>query len=366
MKRKHKSTGFTLVELLVVIAIIGILIALLLPAVQAAREAARRAQCSNNLKQIGLALHNYHDTNKVFCFGEGGTNGGGCGPSNCYRISGWTRLLPFMEQQPLYDTISSQFTSANGTVYSAWGPHPWESNQYTPWYTQVEGLLCPSDPNGTMERPGQDRGKNNYVLSRGDLIRSNRAPWDQRRKSRSRGPFTHRLHMAIRDITDGTSNTIAGSERCIADYTRGVKTSVARNLGGQLDDNPYLCLAQVDANNENTSSVATGWSGTRWCDGIPTFTGMTTVLPPNGPTCIQASWDGEWGIFTPSSYHPGGVMVGMLDGSVRFISETIDAGDPTLPSPGSDTLGHDTVGIPSPYGVWGALGSRKGGETVSQ
>src|SRR5512143_367601 len=101
----RRRSAFTLVELLVVIAIIGILIALLLPAVQAAREAARRSQCTNNLKQLGLALHNYHDTHQMFVYRKGGTTGGSATQSNQGRLSGFIPLLPYWEQRPMYDRI---------------------------------------------------------------------------------------------------------------------------------------------------------------------------------------------------------------------------------------------------------------------
>jgi hypothetical protein len=169
----------------------------------------------------------------------------------------------------------------------------------------------------------------------------------------------------MRDIKDGTSNTLAFSERCVANGTRDVKTSIARSLPNSIMDNPTPCLAQV-VDGENTSNVATGWSGVRMFDGCPAFTGFTTVLPPNGPTCIRGTWDCEWGIFTPSSYHPGGVLVTLADGSSRFISETIDTGNVAAPSPCSPAAGDwSSCGMESNYGVWGALGSRNGGEAVS-
>jgi glycogen(starch) synthase len=152
MRVRKRVKGFTLVELLVVIAIIGILIALLLPAVQAAREAARRSQCTNNLKQFALAVHNYVDTYKVFPPKRAGTQSGGCTNCNGNFGSGWMRLLPFYEQQALYDQWSSPQTFG-GTAFPAYGPCPWGPSDvgYQPYYQQVGVLLCPSDGNAATK-----------------------------------------------------------------------------------------------------------------------------------------------------------------------------------------------------------------------
>ena len=120
------AAGFTLVELLVVIAIIGILVALLLPAVQAAREAARRTECNNNLKQLGLALHNYHDTHKAFVYRKGGTTGGTTAQSNQGRRSGFISLLPFMEQTPMYEQINAGDAAIDFTVPPALREERWQ------------------------------------------------------------------------------------------------------------------------------------------------------------------------------------------------------------------------------------------------
>src|SRR5262245_36310857 len=150
---RQGHAAFTLVELLVVIAIIGVLVALLLPAVQAAREAARRSQCSNNIKQFALALHNYHDTFKVFPPRKGGTNG--CDSTvdlarvkcNYDRLSAFIILLPFYEQKNLYDTIQAGgVTDTNGNLIAAGGPAPWYNNSKWPsWQVQLQVVICPSD-----------------------------------------------------------------------------------------------------------------------------------------------------------------------------------------------------------------------------
>ena len=355
MSRLSRRRAFTLVELLVVIAIIGILIALLLPAVQAAREAARRSQCSNNLKQVGLALHEYHAALQSFPFRQGGTGQDGLscdGTQNCQRLSGWPSLLPYMEQAPLYQKITSRQGS-----YNEWGPHPWDTN-YQPWLVQVPGLLCPSDDGGRRKTSGQ-LGRTNYCFSMGDSIGpiQNVVGQGNNTMANPRGIFGYRSGTRIADIRDGTSNTIAMAERVIAQEAQSIFGGVARNLATANTD-PTTCLAMKGENGLYVSGAdAQAWSGIRWNDGVPAFTGVTTVLPPNSPSCTNATWDGEWGIFSPTSYHPGGVLALLADGAVRFISETINTGNLAAPSVYTGA---------SPYGVWGALGSKKGGEPIGE
>ncbi|MFV1967784.1 MAG: DUF1559 domain-containing protein [Pirellulaceae bacterium] len=356
---ERKRAGFTLVELLVVIAIIGILVALLLPAVQAAREAARRMSCGNNMKQLGLALHNYHDTYKVFVAAKGGTGWNGTNTGNWGRLSGFIGLLPYLEQAPLYDQISGTFVSTCSVTPSPpFGPEPW-ATCYEPWLRQVPTLLCPSDgqPVQSYSDGRSPIAKTNYGFSAGDSIVASQ------NASETRGVFAANRNYGLRDIKDGSSNTLLMAEllRSGGTSTLFVKGNTAVSIGG-LNTDPEQCAFQVDPLDRKFFAAGvtlTGWSGDRWSDSNVSMTGFNTVLPPNSPRCAQDTWDGRWGIYPPQSQHPGGVQVTLGDGSVRFIAETIDSGNNNAPDPG-------TTGGRSPYGVWGALGTKAAGETPGE
>ncbi len=362
MLRFMLRRAFTLVELLVVIAIIGILIALLLPAVQAAREAARRSQCANNLKQMGLALHNYHDSYKTFPSLGQGTFCSGCNTprdSTYGHMSGVVVMLPYMEQGPLYD----QYTSPQASpAWPAWGPVPWYGGSFQPHHQQVPTLLCPSDSAGKIQNLGQPywwQGDTNYNFCTGDDINTG-----SRGRRLPRGIFGADSFVAIRDIKDGTSNTIAVSEHVVSKQLQGrddIHGSYVIYVGdGTLRANPATCLAYKGPGNTIVPS-APGIEGRRGCNwpwGCVVNSGFTTVLPPNSIGC--KGHFAEWGadhIMPPDSFHPGGVNSLFADGSQHFISETIDTGNLSAP---------EVTAGPSPYGVWGAIGSKFGGETNVQ
>ena len=365
---RRALTGFTLVELLVVIAIIGVLVALLLPAVQAAREAARRSQCSNHLKQLGLAMHNYHDVYGLFPPRRGGTAGGGNTSrfdGNYDRKSAFIFLLPFLEQAPMADQIrAGNVTDTNGNVIWADGPAGWYNNaNWVPWRTQLKVVICPSDK--PLLNPGQ-QAKHSYAFSIGDSPggSSGNARWNVA-GSITRGVFNGSQRCkGFKDITDGSSNTIAMSERVFAFQTgittatgQDVRTATAVNVSSTLT-NPGTCFAQATGKRFVGVSIK-GRFGTLWADGQAERVGFTTILPPNAPSCVadgNGNADSQGGVLNPASYHPGGVMGMMTDGSVRFISETINCGNTSLPP---------IVAGPSPYGVWGAMGSIEGAEAVS-
>src|SRR5262245_15840403 len=173
VRKAARPSAFTLVELLVVIAIIGVLVALLLPAVQSAREAARRSQCSNSLKQFGLALHNYHDVFKVFPPRRGGTNGTIANDpnrvaANYDRLSAFVALLPYYEQKAMADYIAGGGKTSTGVTIPAGGPAGWYSGSasglYDPWKTQLKMIICPSD----RITPTGNNAKNSYAFCIGD------------------------------------------------------------------------------------------------------------------------------------------------------------------------------------------------------
>lgn len=363
-KNVVRSKGFTLIELLVVIAIIAILVALLLPAVQQAREAARRTQCRNNLKQLGIAIHNYHDTYNALPFAETHSDFGG--PR---RLSGFVGLLPYFEQQNLYNQIQAAVAARTD-----WGPVPWDGN-FVPYRTKLPAILCPSDPDTTE---GGNIGKTNYMFSRGD------GNWDHNQWSGNggrgqRGFFTsagdgndgnNGRARNFRDVVDGLSNTIAMSERSKGQpgqrYANGGALSL--NNGGAMRDNPASVLPKL-VGGQLQGDFAT-WTGTRWPDGAPAFTGCTTQLGPNKGAYVQGGWDGEDGIYEPSSRHTGGVLCLMGDGGVQFISDSIDTGLTNCPGPDSPAARSGACATytqfgRSPFGVWGALGSIGGQEVVS-
>jgi prepilin-type N-terminal cleavage/methylation domain-containing protein/prepilin-type processing-associated H-X9-DG protein len=355
--------AFTLIELLVVIAIIAILIALLLPAVQQAREAARRTQCKNNLKQLGLAIHNYHDVyNSVplSCTLAGtpiGTNG-----NNIRRFSGHLGLLPYVEQANLYQSTMSYLVSVDGGSGVPW------NNAVPCVVAKSPHLLCPSDSESLVDAV---KAKTNYMFSLGDNAWDQNPEWAGNGGRGLRGFFKSIRNDGqggkprnFRDVTDGLSNTIAMGERITGKPGgNSIKTGAATTAvadGGR--NNPSLCKASVGANGVYTTlgdGNGAVLSGQRAYDGAPPFTGVNTVLGPNSASCKNGNDNNHDrdGIMTMSSQHTGGAQVLLCDGSVRFISDNIDNGN---------LAAGIVVSGPSPYGIWGALGSVNGGETVGE
>lgn len=407
---KCSRVGFTLVELLVVIAIIGVLVGLLLPAVQAAREAARRMSCSNNFKQIGLGIHNYHSAFKQIPIQGTGTGRPYVGDishnGNRMRLSFLVGVLPFIEQQPLWEQISNPSVQTtpgttmpaqvtNGT-WAAMGSSPWITN-YPSWATNIPTFRCPSDPG-----QGVQLGQTNYAASYGDTFNyawnggknergfinngSNDADdFDEdwmvtRAQAAQRGFFRGRTSMRFRDVLDGLSNTIAAGEIATSLGQREVNADYVRSLtdllfagAGEHVGVPSECAQGVHidplrpryfADGANISNNGTAGRGFRWADMNIAFTGFQTILPPNAPNCVRNNSDGNHGFFTAGSRHQGGVHVLMGDGAVKFVTDSIEAGDqsqPTVARNASPNLN----GSPSPYGLWGSLGTRASREVIS-
>jgi prepilin-type N-terminal cleavage/methylation domain-containing protein/prepilin-type processing-associated H-X9-DG protein len=357
--QRPSCRGFTLIELLVVIAIIAILIALLLPAVQQAREAARRSTCRNQLKQLGLALHNYHDVAGSFPYGRGGTTGGGRNASNNNEGSGLVMLLPYLDQAPLYNVLSSPQTFGDVSV-QAFGPSALAgaSSWYEPFGHEIPVLHCPS----SQQVPGghfNGTARTNYGFSYGDTAT------EMGSRVNVRGLFGFQTSFGIRDITDGSSNTIAMGEIASSRDTRSILgRGIARDVGAGILSSPIECFtfANQGVPGQYNAGVSLGvWRGNVWGSGMPAYTGVNTILPPNSPSCMQSdSWsNSSRGQLPVTSMHVGGAHVLMADGAVRFISENIDTGNIAAP----DVTVH---GGPSPYGVWGALGSIAGNETIGE
>jgi len=298
-----KKRGFTLIELLVVIAIIAILIALLLPAVQQAREAARRSTCKNNLKQIGLALHNYNETFSVFPYASG--NPGQCGFSNVTNHKGWLYLLPYLDQAPLYNKFN--FSAATGSRNTGSGTlaggGPITSGNAPLTNTILTPLLCPSD-DGTRFYSGANTtygsgAANTARTSYGFVVYdANSCPVWKTQSKTTRTMFGTNSDCRVRDLKDGASNTVAVAETTL-DIVDGVTNSwaCAQHVGLGID---FATPPNVTINN---------WKCCGWDS------------PPYSRTPIAGRL-GEWG--SPGSTHTGGLHVLMGDGAVRFISENLD------------------------------------------
>ncbi len=328
--------GLTLVELLVVIAIIGLLVGLLLPAVQAAREAARRASCTNNLKQLGLALHNYHSVHNCFP---------GLGTTSAYSFSVQAKLLPFVEQKQLQELID--FRKPLYVTYGR-GQSVLNPAQLPAAKTLVALFRCPSDGHDAFyeENAGAVVAGGNYMVCTGSGTGVNydiRYPTD--------GMFYYGSNLGMRDMTDGSSNTMVFSETLLGLRVnrdgpvsdRSSRRRLICSMGGTPNPAPQPGLAGVvDPDLDHVTQACTRWLGNRgfgWIAGKTTASTFSAYLRPNAEAA-DATAHGL-GFIAARSNHPGGVNVAMGDGSVRFIAETV-------------TLS-----------AWRALATRNGGELVS-
>ncbi|MEZ6061151.1 MAG: DUF1559 domain-containing protein [Planctomycetaceae bacterium] len=376
--RRNNRIGFTLIELLVVIAIIAILIALLLPAVQQAREAARRTECKNKLKQIGLALHNYHSTYNCFPPGRmqydrivaGVPSAGTYTSYSDVSLSNWYGnksvhlfLLPYVDQGNSYALIDFGVTSSPRMLQNGAPAHP----NYAAFNLAAGIFLCPSDANtgrGTMENNYRYNFGGSTPYQGADTWNDNNCLGGCQAISDGNGAFAYRHVTRFRDFTDGTTNTVAFSER-----TKGAGfdvnttpptpadtiTQPNRNTGfvSDIDAMYQDCLSYVPrADRFNFNSMGRWLNGSDFSNGWATAAYSSTmynhVATPNwkGTDCGAASAiadvPGEAAIISARSFHIGGVNSLLADGSVRFFSDSID------------------------LGIWRSLGTRSGGEVTGE
>jgi prepilin-type N-terminal cleavage/methylation domain-containing protein/prepilin-type processing-associated H-X9-DG protein len=348
----RRRAGFTLIELLVVIAIIGVLVALLLPAVQSAREAGRRAQCLNNLKQIGLALHNYHDAFRCFPFGKGDNYMSEVPNAPIYaRWSTHSQILPYLEQAPLFNSVNFSLppeTPNMDTMNMGFYPAYTDPNRanMTACRVVLSSFLCPSDAATNFAWPAG----NSYVGNEGtwlcDLCDQMPSPVPG---EQARGPFYNLSCVNLASLSDGTSQTAFFSERLQGRGTTSPRTDMFGMNNAMTLNDTYQSCTNLDL---TMAMTLTSQMNSCWVMGDMTCTTYNHVAGPNSRTCagMPGGMMGGGGMSSmtnmavqlpPSSNHPGGVNLLMGDGGVRFIKNSIA------------------------MNAWRALSTRNGGEVIS-
>ena len=355
---------FSILGLLVVITIFAILSAILLPAIHKARENARRMSCDGNFRQVLLAIHNYHQAHKHLPSAMAGT-GTGASPrlGNSNQLSGLVALLPFYESSPLWGRISNPLT-VEGFQYPPMGPVPWDKN-YPPWMESRQYHVCPSSAE-KLDDPSRPFGMTNIGFCIGDGARKIHVP---KPDSQIRGMFAPRAFLKFRDVLDGLSYTVAIAEMATSSGRRR-EGQYAINMPPDIVLSPTRCLNSLDTRRKryyaDRVEISDFGRGGNWVDGGAGSTLIQTILPPNSPSCSIGNDSIHDGIYSASSSHVGGCHVGMGDGRVIFVTESIDSGNSSSRPP---THSFDPVTkrhFESPYGVWGAMGSRSGIESIDE
>ncbi len=345
----RRPGGFTLIELLVVISIIAVLIALLSPAVQAAREAARRLQCVNNLKQIGLALQNYHSSVGSFPIGQSWAK---TTPGPTYGGNPWSshsQMLGFIEQSTVYNAINFSFAPAQALNMAYY-------TNSTILYLRLNGFICPSDGvSPTTVGSARLDFNCNYVGSTGTTIEAVGSTLQSVSIQQTTGifgfdnPGVHGVPVySMANVTDGSSNTIAYSEHLVGADTAAITDVRRASFGGVTQVAGVVSLdptslypqvvqalaacstyAQANAGTTNTAVGDTD-GGCTWLDGYMGSTLFNTITPPNNSQYAFGSCQADpldvWGLagfVNSTSNHPGGANFGFVDGSVRFLKSSI-------------------------------------------
>ncbi|MFO0886063.1 MAG: DUF1559 domain-containing protein [Pirellulales bacterium] len=326
-----RRRGFTLVELLVVIAIIGVLVALLLPAIQTAREAARRSSCSNNLRQTGLALQNYHDTFKTFppsgFYGRPNSSGGN--PQLAYHHTWVTAILPFLEQKPLYDAINFNLPAFNQTIAINGVNTPLQS-------VEVPTMRCPSDAGYKNGEQSQTHGFSvtNYAAGRSEgyhwwLHRPHRSWWPSwpQHLGDYAGLFALTRTNGLRDVTDGTSNTIAVCEvdsysYCCGSWDAGGSGRRRLRVGESVTRTPLVFLAHTGIVGNEGGQLYQEVDGGNHAPNTWFRAGPNMYCPTY---ITAAAVQSEW--VTASSTHGGGIVqFARCDGSVSGVNKNLQIG----------------------------------------
>ncbi|QDT12328.1 DUF1559 domain-containing protein [Stieleria marina] len=356
-----RLSRFSLTDLVVVCCAILVGLSLMLVQIGQHRVGARKSVCVQNLRELCLAAHNYHSAFKRLPQGMGGSSAQPDSEpwqSNQDRLSAWVALSPFYQQQSLWEEVSNPLQTDSHS-FPAMGPVPWfDPAEYSPWSKRPSLLVCPDDPDAAEWSTVAS-----YVMNYGDAVDRVGSPQDLKDplvemavKASNRGVFCGNRIIRFRDCLDGLSNTLMFSESRIAGKP------VAKGVAGMSLD-PSKCIAA----SENPGAMF--WPGARsacWADGCLRSSGFQAILPPNSSSATTDQSDFE-GVISASSYHMGGAHVAFSDGAVLFVVDAIDAGKNNSPTVAlHPDAKHAKPGSVSPFGVWGAVGTRANKEVVDR